>query len=417
MSGSLQEHLLDEIGSWDIIDCHEHLPEERLRLEKPVDALTFFGHYTHNDLITAGMSRADYDRLSDHSLPLQERWELVKPYWPRIRFTGYARAILLALPRFCGCEDLTDDTIGPITARLQANNTPGLYHRVLVDACRIRLCLTQVGRLPEANRDLLVPLLPLGNYSSLPDRSALETRAAAHALPCTSVAALKDLLRAELRHLRHQGCVGLKMVSHIAPEQPDQSAVNSAFCALLQGRPHDAPTLQAFLHHELLEAAADENLVVAVHCGLIWTNWGDFTATNPLHMVPLLLAHRRTRFDLYHAGLPWIRETGVIGKSFPNVWLNLCWTHIVSPQMSISALNEWLDLVPHNKLLGFGGDYGVPVEKVYGHLQMALQNIAAVLASRVETGWMTADQALQVAHGWLWDNPVELYSLQRFLAD
>ncbi|MEN6548825.1 MAG: amidohydrolase family protein [Armatimonadia bacterium] len=415
MSISLQQQLLAEIGSWEIIDCHEHLAEERYRLEKPVDALTFFGHYTHNDLITAGMTREDYDRLFDHSLPLDERWQLVKPYWARIRFTGYARAIRIALPHFYGFDDLTDDTIGPITERMQANNTPGLYNRVLREACRIRLCLTQVGRIPDANRDLLVPILPVGNFAHLPDRAALEARAAVHGITCTSNLALKDLLRAELRHLRQQGVVGLKMVSHPAPEQPDQSAVNSAFSALLEDRQHDAPALQAFLQHELLEAAADENLVVAVHCGLIWSNWGDFTATNPLNMVPLLLAHRRTRFDLYHAGLPWIRETGVIGKTFPNVWLNLCWTHIISPQMSISALNEWLDLVPYNKILGFGGDYGVPIEKVYGHLQLALQDIAAVLASRIESGWMTDEEALQVAHGWLWDNPVELYSLERFL--
>lgn len=415
MSTSLQQQLLAEIGSWEIIDCHEHLPEERHRVEKPVDALTFFGHYTHNDLITAGMSREDYDRLFDHSLPLLQRWELVKPYWPRIKFTGYARAIRIALPHFYGFDDLTDGTIEPITERMQANNTPGLYDRVLREACHIRLCLTQVGRIPDANRDLLVPILPLANFAHLPDRAALEARATAHGTNCTSIAALKDLLRAELRDLRQQGVVGLKMVSNPSPDQPDQSAVNSAFSALLEDRQHDAESLQAFLHHELLEAAADENLVVAVHCGLIWTNWGDFTATNPLHIVPVLMAHRRTRFDLYHAGIPWIRETGVMGKTFPNVWLNLCWAHVISPQMSISALNEWLDLVPHNKLLGFGGDYGVPIEKVYGHLQLALQDIATVLASRIESGWMTEEEALQVAQGWLWDNPVELYSLGRLL--
>ena len=102
----------------------------------------------------------------------------------------------------------------------------------------------------------------------------------------------------------------------------------------------------------------------------------------------------------------------MIGKTFPNVWLNLCWCHVISPAMTISALNEWLDLMPYTKILGFGGDYGRPVEKVYGHLRLALDNLTTVLAGRVEQGQMSESQALTVAHAWLWDNPLELYRLK-----
>ena len=409
MSG-LKQSLLDEISTWEIIDCHEHLPEESARTGSDVDALTLLSHYTHNDLITAGLSRAAYDRSQDHSLPLDERWALVEPYWERTRFTGYARAVTHAVQRFYGCDDLNRDTYQAISERMQAANTPGLYDRVLRDACHIRACLTQIGRFPEANRDLLIPILPCTNFAAAGGREQIEQRGAATGVAVKSAADFVTVMRHEVRAAKAQGMVGLKMVSRKL-SNPAASDAEHAFSKLLDGYEYDQSLLADYLLHELLDIAAAEDLVVAVHCGLIWTNWGDFTQTHPQFMVPVLLAHQQTRFDLYHAGLPWVRETGVIGKTFPNVWLNLCWCHIISPAMTISALNEWLDLMPYTKILGFGGDYGRPVEKVYGHLRLALEDIATVLAGRVEQGLMNESQALKVAQAWLWDNPLELYRL------
>ncbi|HOM73373.1 MAG TPA: amidohydrolase family protein, partial [Armatimonadota bacterium] len=109
---------------------------------------------------------------------------------------------------------------------------------------------------------------------------------------------------------------------------------------------------------------------------------------------------------------PWIREALMLGKGFPNVWLNLCWTHIISQKMATSAINEAIDLIPANKMLAFGGDYHIPVEKVYGHLVMAREDIAKALAERVAEKQMTESQAIDLAHKWFWDNPVELYRLK-----
>lgn len=40
---------------------------------------------------------------------------------------------------------------------------------------------------------------------------------------------------------------------------------------------------------------------------------------------------------------------------YPHVNLNLCWSHCVSEQMTKNMINEWLDLIPVNKIIGFGG--------------------------------------------------------------
>jgi len=166
--------------------------------------------------------------------------------------------------------------------------------------------------------------------------------------------------------------------------------------------------LYSHLMEQMLDMAADLGLVVAVHTGM----WGDFRLLDPQLLIPILIRHPKTRFDVYHMGIPYVRETEIMGKNFPNVWLNLCWTHIISQKIACQALDELIDLVPINKIIGFGGDYGLPVEKVYGHLVMAREDMAKVLGRRVEEGGMTEEEAIMIAKKLLYDNPKELYKLK-----
>ena len=166
--------------------------------------------------------------------------------------------------------------------------------------------------------------------------------------------------------------------------------------------------LKEYIVDETIKFAGKQDLVVAVHTGY----WGDFREKDPLHMIPFLGRHPDVRFDIYHVGYPWVRETLMLGKGFSNVWLNFCWTHIISQRFAMAALDEAIDLVPTNKILAFGGDYKTPIEKVYGHLTMAREDIVKVLARRIEEGQMSEGQAIDLAHKWLWDNPKELYRLK-----
>jgi predicted TIM-barrel fold metal-dependent hydrolase len=147
---------------------------------------------------------------------------------------------------------------------------------------------------------------------------------------------------------------------------------------------------------------------LAVHTGVR----GDFREFDPQHFIPFFLRHPELRFDLFHMGIPYVRAMGRIAANFRNVWVNLCWAPTVSATMATNALDEWLDMVPVNKIIGFGSDVRWPVEKVYGHLTLARQTIATVLGRRIDRGMMSRDEALQLASRWLCDNAVELYGLK-----
>ncbi len=403
--------LIEAMSQMDIIDAHEHLGPEQERLDTQVDALHLFSHYCRTDLLCAGMTAEAYDSLVDTSVPLEKRWSTFRPFLPHVRHCSYTRPPFEAAREFYGFDDINDETYQPLSERMAAENTPGIYRRILRDTCRIQTALTQCGRIVSED-GLLTPVMPMGHYADVQSVEQVEQLAADL---CTTVSSLEDyvaVIRKGLETWRAEGAVGIKMMSAPPNEAPrDEAAAARAF-ALVRGGVEPAPDVKAplytYLVHEMLDMCVELDLVVAVHMGM----WGDFRTLDPEWMITTLAQHPNTRFDLYHMGMPRVRVAGVIGKNNPNAWMNLCWTHIISPRMTVSALDEYIDLVPLNKIIGFGGDYSSRcVEKVYGHLKMAREVIAEVLARRIDRGTMGLDEAIEICRLWLYETPRQLYNL------
>lgn len=413
----IEQTLYDAISDMEIIDAHEHLLPETERLELMADGLfTLFGMYTFMDLYGAGMSKSDYESLRDPQIPLDARWKTFAPYWERIRHTSFSRAILLAVEKFYGFDDINEHNYAQISEAVRKNYSPGLYERVLRDACKIRTCLTQCLK-TEVGTDLLTPLMSVPGW--LCELTTWESIERPSFQEDACVSSFDDLLEAVEKYVcrvKAEGAVGLKMIA-LPYGEPNRAEAISIFETVKAGTYEipgaEPPEFQQpnplldYIVDWTIRIAGEQDLTVAVHAGF----WRDFRRLDPLHIIPFLQRHPNVRFDVYHLGYPWVRETLMLGKGFSNVWLNFCWIHIISQRAAMDALDEAIDLVPTNKILGFGGDYQVPIEKIYGHLVMARENIARVLAARIERGRMTEDQAIAIAHQWLWDNPKDLYRL------
>ena len=403
-NGGIRESLQKAIAEFEIIDCHEHLPPESVRLEMHADVFTLFSHYTRLDLWNAGMSQEAWNDLFDPSIPLDRRWESFEPYWNEIRLTSFAKSALLTAKHFYGFDDINEQTYGPLSQTIAQANKPGIYRRVLRDACNIRTALTQCGT-TETGTELLTPVVVIGGFFS---RQDVEERFGGEAAT-GSLDELVDTARKYVAKIEGQGAVGIKIMSW-PYGQPDREAAVTALAEIDRGGTLTGPTnpLFDYLVDQMIASAGELDMVTCVHAGY----WGDFRDLDPLHMIPLITRHAEARFDIYHVGYPWVRETLMLGKGFPNVWLNFCWTHIISQRFAVAALDEAVDLLPANKLLAFGGDYQKPVEKVIGHLMMAREDVAEVLARRISSGQMTENGALDLARKWFWDNPVQLYTLK-----
>ena len=416
--------LMEFMPRLEIIDCHEHLPAEEERTGTEQDVFTLFSHYIRHDLLSAGMDaekwpgdgpfgnpqRPLYNSLFNQEIPLEKRWQTFKPYWQVIRYGSYARAALLTAKMVYGFDDINDDTYRDLSAAIGAENTPGIYKRMLCDRCNIKAALTQCG-LKEVQKPL-VTVMPAHMFCDISEPWRFED-AVKHGQinrPVDLDDYLCSIKKIMTEWATKKGAVGIKFISFENTE-PDRAQAEKNFKKVLQGQSlgiklNDFEPLRNFLVHSLIDFATELDLVVCVHAGI----WGDFRQIDSKHMLTLAPAHPQTRFDLYHLGMPSVRDTIVIAKNLPNVYLNLCWTYILSQVQTRSGIDELLDEVPVNKILAFGGDYSRPVEKVVGHLHMAREDLASVFGRRIDCGLMSFDQAAEILRMWFWDNPLKLYT-------
>ena len=413
MKRDVVDKLISTASGMDIIDAHEHLPHEEVRTGRSVDVFTFFSHYTRADLLTAGMTQQNFERIQDTDRPIDQRWKLFEPFYRFIRFGSYARAAHIALKKFYGFDEVSARTCKDISAAMAEANTPGLYDRVLRRTCRIRTILNICPPQDSWSDDLFIPVMREPAWQPLD--VFRQTLAERLGTAPSDLAGHLDAIDTLIERRHEQGIVGLKMgcrplgeptLAHA--EQAYKRARESGFVDLDDDTRR---TIDDYVTHHVLDLAGARNLTVAVHTGMSWDNWGDFTTQHPKYMVPVLMRHRNTRFDLYHAGIPWTRLLGNIVKNFPNAFANLCWCHIISPAMTIRTLDEWLDMVPVNKIIAFGGDYSRCVEKTYGHLVICRENLARVLAARIDRGLLSIDEAEWLLKRLLVDNPAFVYRL------
>jgi len=162
--------------------------------------------------------------------------------------------------------------------------------------------------------------------------------------------------------------------------------------------------------HQAIRRAIDHNLPLQVHTGLQEGTGNLLLNSHPLQLVNLFLEYPEARFDLFHAGYPFQSELATLGKNFQNVYLDLCWVHVISPWVARQTLHEWLETVPANKIFAFGGDY-IFVEGAYAHSRMARTNVAEVLAEKVSSGYLTEAEAFTLAHMLLRDNAIRFFRL------
>lgn len=409
---SLELDIIDELERMKIIDCHEHLMSEEERLLRYVDAFTLFSHYCIQDFLVAGMSLKSasdifpYFNCTDNNWnpnkSLDERWKLFKPFYDLTKHTSYSRAAQIAMERFYGIENLNETTVHLLSQRIKDNNTPGLYSRVLADASNITTCISQNTISDDGLMKCVawLPTIPRNiddvNLWSSDDIGTFDD------FLCTVSKKINDI--------KADNYIGVKQfISPLSTHLPDYKLANNLFNQLKQRNICELNETNGFsdyIYDYIAKEIAKNDLVFCVHTGY----WGDYRNLNPSYLLPLVSKNPDTRFDVYHLGYPYVHESIMLAKNNPNVWLNMCWTYIISQEFAEKGLSEILDMIPTNKVLGFGGDYFV-VEKVFGHLVMARESIARVLASRIIDKRLTFEEAISIANMWLWENPKNLYHI------
>jgi predicted TIM-barrel fold metal-dependent hydrolase len=416
---SFKEIIKEEIYKIPIVDTHEHLMSEEERNSRPIDIFYFFAHYASSDLVSAGMPQATLDKIRNPSIPLEERWKDFAPYWESIRNTAYAKALIIAVRDLFGIEDINEETYQAISAKLKESQRKGWYRYVLRERANIAISLQYVGTM-DVDRELFLPVAYYDHFITARSKWDINSLEKSYDV---AIHSLDDFLRAlDIAFERDvkAGAVGIKSglaYSRIlrydkVSKSEAEALFNRIFSHLGEGLSwEEAKPLQDFIMHQVIRRAISYNLPITIHTGLQEGNGNIITNANPVHLVNLFLEYKEAKFDIFHGGYPYTSELATLAKNFQNVYIDMCWLHIISPNVSRRALHEWLETVPQNKIMGFGGDY-IFVEGAYAHSRIARENIARVLIEKVEEGYLNEQEALKIANRLLRENPKELFNLK-----
>lgn len=429
-SRALYSRLLASFEGAEAIDTHEHILPESQRVSQQVDFFTLASHYAINDVISAGLPEKEASLLEKGDATAAAKWQVFEPYWRFARFTGYGEALRIAIRDIYGFAEISGATLPRINQAIGARNKVGLYRDILKRRAKLRFCVNDEYWQPVPTRVdleffvlarkfdwLLTPITTEGVHR-------LEKLTE---LSITNLSALKQALR---KHFELALSIGMVTVKSTMAYQRDlyfaevpEAEAAAEFDRLMRGeekvpegfrslvnRPYRK--LSDYMFHYLVQLADAHHVPFQIHTGLQAGNGNFVTNTNPTQLTNLFFLYPRVSFDLFHIGFPYWRETAVLAKTFPNVYVDFCWMHIVSPHAARSALHEMLDMVPANKLFGFGGDYRYP-ELTYAHLVMARRNIAQVLSERVEAKSCSEAEALQLGRWLLHDNAAQLFAPNR----
>lgn len=419
--------IADRVFETPLIDTHEHLLEEKERLQgtahprvKCDDWALLFSHYLDSDLLSAGMPRQELDRFLSPKMEPAAKWRLLAPYWPAVKHTGYGQAVRLTLAELYGVPDLSADTVAKVQAAYEQTRRPGFYERILRDLARIESC--QVNCLTgEPFKQSDQPTLLMQDLSIVGMFAGPNLKQYA---PATGVE-VKDLddwhrvIRWWFdRYSRY--AVAVKS-QHAYSRDLDYARVPAEkaapiFKKVLQKDPVSAEERKALEDHLFwyaVDQATAHGLPVKLHTGY-------YAGHNSMPLARLRLNAGSaaelcrlgpdTTFVFMHICYPYYEELLALAKQWTNAYVDMCWAWILNPAAAKDYLKKHIVTAPINKLLPFGGDY-IPVEPVLGHALIARRGIARALWELVDEGWLSLQDALELVDPILHGNARRLFRL------
>ena len=417
---NLRQGLLSELEKIKTVDCHSHTHLRRTYYEEGgFDLFSLTSYFERDIASTAGEGIYQGAETDD------DRWLRLKGVLQKSRNVSYWRHNLVVYQKLFGLKDaeLTDENWKQVNEAIrQKSQDSSWYDHVTEDLCKLE---TQVRNIPwfedwevryftaTLRMESAIPLLRADIEQETRAREDLEKYVD---ISIRDLRTAKDAIRELVRRYVEKGVIGIKLAHAynrtLHSVATDEGRAARTYDRVLQERDIDPGELKALQDHMIFyaaELAREMKLIFQIHTG-VQSNWGNVPESDPLLLIPLLRAFPKVRFDLFHAGYPYSRMLGMLGKHYPNVWLNMAWMYVISMAASRQVLSEWIDLVPGYRILGFGSDVHFP-EMIYGHLEMARSCVADVLTAKVKRDFLSEEEALSLARRMFRDNGVEFYGL------
>lgn len=421
------EKILESIKEMPIIDAHEHLPVPSAYCPPREPIAFLLRGYFPSDLLSAGLSQKNLQMLQNDEIPTEKKWPIFKHFWARAEHTAYAREVKYIMQSY-GEKDMTLEALKRFNQKvekligdkyiefLNSLNIKAVLVNIFRTAKELKCFLEGEINLPECFK-LLIPLPVF--HASVRSFQDIQEVAGIIDKTVTSLDEFLDAVKETFRRLKEKGSVGIKDQSayqrsikfSFSTKERAEQLFNKCLADPNNslGWP-EAKSLDDFLFHEYMRFARDLDLPVQIHTGHMAGIRNRVTKANASLFTQVLEAHQEVNFDLFHGNWPYMGDILFLAKNYPNVYINLCWLHIIDPLYAIELLERSAVTVPHKKINGFGGDYWAP-ELIPAHLSLAQNNITKALSNLISEGWISVNEAINMAADWLFNNPNELFKL------
>ena len=413
------------------IDTHEHLPPEAAFFGQPVDILDLLLFpYNCDTLRSAGCTDPEWQLLNDKTQPLPVRCELLEKYLPAIRYAAVFRAFARTMALDFAEEKVDAPALCRADAKLQTMMAKPYYHAAM-DRLNIRGTLSfssyDSAALFGDDRLRFVPTVT-DMLPRCPEDAAQLERASG-----VRIHSLEDLLHAVDRMFESYAAAGVRAIKFssgywrtLSYAAPDRQLAAQQLEAVLSAQPNgderccrqiilrrsyeEVAALEDCMIHHMLALCERYGFPAVFHVGMHAWNDNDPERTRAHYLRNVIRRYSGVTFVLLHVGIPYFEEAVLLARYYPNVCLDLTWTHICSPRLAKETIHRILEQVPVNKVFAFGGDY-MYILALRGHLETAMENLASVMADSVAEGILDEEQGKELLRSWYFDNPNRVYGL------
>jgi len=416
---SIYEQLMEYANNMQIIDTHEHLnPHKNYVGDEPDIMRDYFSHYITSDLQSAGMSAQEIDKIHDVGTDLIERFTLLEPWLDQVKNTSYYRSLEISAKKIHDINEISRNTIEGLNEKFRKAASQNDYGRyIMKDLCKIEVSINDNWEddMRASTTDLFVPAWQPVAFLNYNDAEAVANlRKPLQELEKITLKEYCEYYRQYFLKQISDGAKALKFpVAYWRSLYFEDVCYDEAvkiFDDIKKKSDPFSKKLQDYMMHYILQAAMEREIAVQIHTGIQEGMGHNLEDSNPMLLKNLFSKYPKLIFDLFHTGYPYERELTVLAKYYANVYVDFCWSHLISPFAAKNAFYEMLDVIPYTKIFGFGGDY-VFFDGVVGHLTLAKQNICTVLSQKVTNKECSIDLAEKILQAVLYDKAKKVFKL------
>lgn len=405
-----------------IIESHDHFAPDPNGEWPNFDLCDVLFHNLNPDLTASGMPGIGTHAQTpwpQGTLEAAKKWSAIAPYMWRIENMVSYRSLLRGFKTVYEFpyENLDDSNWAMLNEQVvAAYRREDWIDHVLRTKANIRAAVVDMDTL-DTDREYLLPSMKMDFLMMQgSDPTGLKKLEEKYDVSLSKFQDLLTLIHRIFRQFVEGGAVAIKSVAayyrSIYYSNVDENTASTIFDkGLVNASAEERSKLQDFIMHEICRLTAESGLPIQFHTGKLAWNFQNVENTNPMHLTILLKKYPRLRFDIFHGGIPYTGEFGVIANNYPNAFLDLNGMSWTSLEILRRCLSEWIEMVPQNKILWGADSYRV-YEGTLGQVLYFREILAAVLTEKVSGGLYDFDFAVELAKKILFENALTFFALQ-----